>query len=200
MRKIILNLAGILVLASALAQNTLNPDERKRAIAHLKETENNLVSLTRGLSEQQLNFKEDDTAWSIAECVEHIAISEKNLIGMIQMSLKEDSDPSKRSEVQMTDDQILGLIESREQKVKTRTEFEPTNSFGSYAETMKTFRERRKANLQFVKSTREDLRNHYLQFPFGLIDSYQGILFMSGHTRRHTDQIKEIMSSEGFPN
>ncbi len=199
MKKFILNVAGLLLVTVTIAQTSINEEERKKALNHLKETESTLISMTKSLTSEQLNFKTDESSWSIAECMEHIAISEKNIIEMVQSSLKEDADPSKRSEVAMSDEQILGLITSREQKVKTRETFEPTNSFGGYSETVKAFRERRKANMKFVKSTDADLRNHYLQFPFGLIDSYQGVLFMSGHTKRHTDQIKEIMESDGFP-
>lgn len=199
MKKIILTLTGVLFMLASFAQTTITAEERKKALTHLKQTQSELTSLVAGLSESQVNFKPDENSWSIAECLEHIAISEKNLIGMIQNGLEGDSDPSKRSEVAMTDDQIVGLITSREQKVKTRKEFEPTNSLGDFNGTLKTFKERRKSNMKFVKSTDADLRNHYLQFPFGLIDTYQGILFMSGHTQRHTDQIKEIMENSEFP-
>lgn len=188
----------MMVVAASFAQTTISVEERKKALTHLKSTQNELVSLVNGLTEDQVNFKPDDS-WSIAECLEHIAISEKNLIGMIHSGLESESNPSKRSEVAMSDEQILGLITSREQKVKTRKEFEPTNSFGGFNGSIKAFRDRRKSNMKFVKSTDADLRNHYLQFPFGLIDTYQGILFMSGHTERHTAQIKEIMNHANFP-
>ncbi len=181
---------------SVAAQSTA---ERKKAVQHLKQTSQELMVAVKGLNENQLNYKTSEESWSIAECLEHLAISEKNLMGMVQMSLKEEADASKRSDVAMSDDQLLGLITSREQKVKTRKEFEPVNSFGSFKNTLNTFKERRKSNMEFVKTTDVQLRDYYLQFPFGLIDAYQGILFMSGHTTRHTNQIKEIMESEGFP-
>jgi len=33
-----------------------------------------------------------------------------------------------------------------------------------------------------------------VNFPFGKVDAYQVILLMSGHTIRHTDQIKEVIA------
>jgi 60 kDa SS-A/Ro ribonucleoprotein len=36
-------------------------------------------------------------------------------------------------------------------------------------------------------------------FPFGKIDTYQTILFMAAHSRRHTAQIEEILNNPGFP-
>ncbi|WP_420318873.1 DinB family protein [Ekhidna sp.] len=199
MKRITLQLFCLLWTVISIAQNSLSSEDQEKAIKHLKATQKELLAVVDGLNDEQINYKPNDDSWSVAECMEHIAISEKNLIEMIKMSLQEEADPDKRSEVAMTDDQILGLITSREQKVKTREEFEPTNSFGGFDETIETFQKRRKANIKFVKSADKNLRNYYLQFPFGLIDSYQGILFMSGHTERHIDQIREILASEGFP-
>ena len=104
-----------------------------------------------------------------------------------------------RSEVKMSDDDVIGLIQNRDQKVKTRPDLVPTNRFGSYDESLTEFKEKRKSNMKYVKSTEDDLRNRYFDFPFGKVDSYQIVLFMSGHTKRHTDQIKEVMASAGFP-
>ncbi|MEQ6168862.1 DinB family protein [Ekhidna sp. MALMAid0563] len=198
MKKVLSISVFTLIILTVCAQG-ITDQERKRALSHLKQTNGELANLVKGLSDEQVNYKPGEDQWSIAECLEHIAISEQNLMGMIQNSLQADPNPSKRSEVAMGDDQLLGLITSREQKVKTRKEFEPTNSFGGFTGTLKTFKQRRKSTMKFVKSTDLNLRNYYMQFPFGLIDSYQGVLFLSGHTKRHTDQIKEIMQSESYP-
>jgi hypothetical protein len=199
MKRMTTLLTAVFVMATNISAQSLSKEERKKAIENLKVSQVELQNQIKGLSEEQLNFKATTEAWSIAECVEHIAISENNIFGIVQMTLQEEPDPSKRSEVQMTDEQVLGLITSRDQKVKTRKEFEPTNSFGSYDETVSAFNEKRKSNMKYVKSTDDDLRNRYFQFPFGTIDSYQVILFMSGHTQRHIDQIKEVKASDSFP-
>ena len=99
----------------------------------------------------------------------------------------------------MSDDQILGFIIDRTEKIKTQPYLEPTNSFGSYSGSLDEFKTKRKASIKFVKSTEEDLRSHYFEFPLGVVDSYQVIMFMSGHSVYHTNQIKEIMALESFP-
>lgn len=199
MKKLVLSLSGLLLVAVAVAQTSTNSEDRKRALEHLKKTQSELTSLVSGLNEEQVNYKVDESSWSIGECLEHIAISEKNLIGMVQMGLQEKANPTRRSEVKLSDEQLLGIITSREQKVKTRKEFEPTDSFGGFKQTLKVFKERRKSNMKFLKTSELNLRHYYIQFPFGLIDAYQGMLFISGHTQRHTDQIKEIIESNAFP-
>jgi len=131
--------------------------------------------------------------------MEHIAISENSIFGIVLMTLANEPDPSKRTEVKFSDEQILDFIETREQKVKTRKEFEPSSKFGEYKGALVEFKTRRKTNMKYVKSSEDDLRNQYFDFPFGKTDAYQIILFMSGHTKKHTDQIKEVMASKNFP-
>jgi hypothetical protein len=178
---------------------SLTEAERKYAVDLLKETKDNLLKKVNGLTTEQLNFKASATSWSIAECVEHIAITENNLFGFAQTGLKEPADPSKRSELKMTDDAIVKMITDRSNKVKTQEAFEPTGKFGSFDGSLKEFKTKRDNSISYVKSTSDDLRNHYNDFPFGKIDTYQTIIFMAGHSKRHTDQIEDVMKNPSFP-
>lgn len=99
----------------------------------------------------------------------------------------------------MTDDQVKGIISSRERKVKTQEMFEPKNQFGSAAGSLKEFITKRDGNMEFAKTTQEDLRNHYAVMPFATFDSYQMLLFITGHSARHTAQIEEVISHPNFP-
>ena len=199
MKKIIVTIYLSLLVVAAMAQNSLTKEEKSKALDYMKETQKEVMDAVKGLSSEQLNYKPSEEAWSIAETMEHIAISENKIFGIVHMTLEEDPDPSKRSEVAMSDDQIMQIIESREKKVKTRPEFEPNTQFGGFDGSVAEFSKRRKENMQFVKMTEEDLRNRYFDLPFGTVDAYQVILFMASHSKRHADQIKEIKSSEGFP-
>lgn len=202
MKKIILPaiwLAVSLIGLNAIAQTAITDEDRKKAIEHLKNSQKDLLKTVKGLSESQLTFKSSPEAWSIAECVEHIAISESAFFGLMQKTLQEEADPSKRSELNFSDEQVAGFIVDRTTKIKTQEPFEPKNNFGSYDGSLKEFKTKRKANIAYVKSTKDDLRNHYYDFPFGKVDTYQIILFLSGHSIRHTSQIKEVIANEIFP-
>jgi uncharacterized damage-inducible protein DinB len=195
-----------LVIAVALVSmsfdrpdTSLTKEERQYAIDLLQETKDNLLKKVKGLSPEQLNFKPDANTWSVAECVEHIAISENNIFGFAQMGLKEPADPSKRSEVKMTDDAVVKMISDRSTKVKTQEAFVPTGKFGTFDATLTEFNTKRDNSINYIKTTSDDLRNHFNDFPFGKIDTYQTVLLMAGHSRRHTDQITEVMSNPNFP-
>lgn len=178
---------------------TLTEAERTYASNLLVETKENLLKKVNGLTAEQLNFKAEEKNWSVAECVEHIAISENNIFGFCQMALQQPADPSKRSEVKMTDEAIVKMIADRSNKRKTTETFEPTGKFGTFEETLQEFKTKRDNNINYIKTTSDDLRNHYNDFPFGKIDAYQTILFMAAHTKRHTEQIEETLKHADFP-
>ena len=182
------------------AQNGMTDEERKFAVKYLNDTQNEMLKILKGLSEAQLNFKPNAESWSVSECLKHITISEQNIwAGFIEAGLAKEADPSKRSEVQFSDEQVMGFLESREQKVKTFAPFEPQNKPETTATVLKEFKKLRSEHIKWVKKTEYDLRNRYGTTPFGTVDLYQAILFMSAHTRRHTDQMKEVMADAGFP-
>tara|TARA_R110002124_G_scaffold227889_1_gene393216 strand:- start:122695 stop:123297 length:603 start_codon:yes stop_codon:yes gene_type:complete len=199
MKKYLLLLSVLMLVSFTVSDNGLTESERLAAMAEMTTTHDHLLNNLKGLSEAQLNFKSSPDSWSIAECTEHITISEENIFGMIETALKTPADASRRSEVKMSDEQILSMTADRSTKVKTSEAFEPSGKYGSHEETLVAFKKKRKSNMQFVASTEEDLRNHYSETPFGIIDAYQVLLFMSAHTERHVLQIEEIKADPNFP-
>lgn len=194
----------ILIVAFALASfgvlsTGLTDEERKMAADHLQQTHERVVSTVSDLSDKQLNFKATPESWSVAECVEHLVISENMFNGMLQGALKAPANPALRDSVTMTDEKLIGFISVRDTKVKTPEPFEPTGKFGTHEETLEAFTAKRKEHIEFVTTTQEDLRNHYGQLPFAKIDGLQIILFMSGHTERHVAQMEEVMAHDDFP-
>ncbi len=199
MKKLLLPIVALVLVSFTVTTSSLSKNERRAAANEMKGTYAHLLKTIKGLSDAQLNFKPNPETWSVAECTEHIAISEENIFGLLEKALQTPADPSKRSEVKMSDAQIMKILVDRSNKVKTRKPFEPTGRFGSHKATVKAFKAKRKGNIKFVKKTKEDLRNHYTQLPFGTVDGYQILLFMSAHTERHISQIKEVMAHPDFP-
>jgi hypothetical protein len=199
MKTLLLPFALLLLVSFTVSDTKLTDPERLVAMTELTTSHDKLLSDLDGLSEEQLNYKSSPDSWSIAECTEHIAISENNIFGMLKGTLKTPADPSRRGEVKMGDEQILKMIADRSKKLKTQEVMEPTGKFGSHAATVKEFKTKRKASIQYIATTQDDLRNHYAEMPFGVMDAYQVLLFMSAHTDRHIAQIEEIMEDEDFP-
>jgi len=198
MKKIVLFLA-MAALSFMPADTQLTADERKAAVEKLTQTQEHMMKVLKGLTPSQLNYKADATSWSIAECAEHIAISESLIWGMVEGALKQPADASKRGDVKMKDDQIFNMISDRTNKIKTQEMFEPKNKFGSIDGTVKEFNDKRAAHIEYVKTTNDDLRDRYATLKFGTIDAYQVVLFLAGHNERHVKQMEEVMANAGFP-
>ncbi|MDO6601746.1 DinB superfamily protein [Arenibacter palladensis] len=199
MKKVILPIVFLALFAFTVVKSTLTDAEREFAVKELTKSHDHFLNTLEGLNEEQLNYKVTDDSWSIAECAEHIAISENMIFGMMQGTLAQEPDSSKRSEVKVTDEGLIAMIEDRSNKVKTSEPFEPSGKYGNFEETVNEFKTKRKEHIEYVKSTQDDLRNRYQQLPFGTVDAYQILLFMSGHTERHIKQMEEVMDDEDFP-
>jgi uncharacterized damage-inducible protein DinB len=198
----ILLIPALLLMSFSAVTPELTSAERKAALDYLASTKKDLLKSIKGLSAEQLNFKSSPEAWSVAECVEHIALSETNLFGMIQGTLKEQADPGRRSDIKLSDDDVFKAITDRSYKVKTQEAFVPSGKFGSHEATIKEFLAKREANMDYIRNTSDDLRNHFFTFPvesLGTLDSYQLFFFMAGHTNRHRLQIEEVKSHPAFP-
>ena len=108
---------------------TLTDKERKDAIDEFSKTELGVFNSLKGLSDAQLNFKPAPDKWSISDCVKHIATTEAFLWQMTDAALKQPADAAKRSAIKVTDEQVLQMVESRAQKIKTAPPLEPQNSY-----------------------------------------------------------------------
>lgn len=199
MNKIFFLVSMLICFSFTTADTKLNSKEKKSAINYFKETQKDLLKEIKGLSETQLNWKPADSVWSIANCVEHITLSEKNLFGWAMSTLKEPANPAKRTELKHDDEAIKKMIADRSFKAKAPEGFRPTGEFGNTTNTLDTFKVRRAALISYMKKTNDDLRNHFATTPLGLVDTYQVLLFLSAHSRRHTLQIAELKAMPGFP-
>ncbi len=166
----------------------------------MEQTRDALVKDVKGLSAAQINFKADTTRWSVVQCVEHIALAEAALTMVVQMSLKLPADPSRRDSIHFTDEQIMNILTDRSRKFNAPEMLKPIGTFGTMQVALDSFIVRRNRNIEFVKITPDDLRDHYFQNPgLGTIDDYQAILFMTAHSKRHTLQVEEVKANPGFP-
>jgi DinB superfamily len=180
--------------------NTLTQEERSFAVKYMEETRDGLIKDLEGLSQNQLQFRTAPDRWSIADCVEHIAISESFLFQAVQMSLKKEAEPGKRDSIKVSDEQLIKALTDRSHKAQAPEMLKPTGRFKSTGDALAAFLEQRNKNIEYVKTTNDDLRNHFFSHPLlGTIDDYQLLLLITAHSRRHTLQLEEVKADAGFP-
>lgn len=178
----------------------LTAAQRKFAVDYYNESKARLLKDLKGLSAAQLNWKVDSTRWSIAQCTEHIAVSESYILGWIQMALKQPATPEKKSEVKMTTDQLIAMMIDRSHKAQAPEPLKPSGRFGTTQDAIKAYTDRRDSTITYIQTTQDDLTNHFITHPvFGTLDTYQGLILLAAHSVRHTEQIEEVMAAPGFP-
>ncbi len=196
-----LALAAIAQTAVAPAPTTLTAEERDAALKSLQATHDAFLKSIAGLSDKEWKFKPAPDRWSIAEVSEHIAVSESMILGYVQKQIVTSAaTPEKRAEVKVTDQQILTLVPDRSHKAQAPEFLKPTNRWATRDELVKSFEDSRRATMDYVRTTNDDLRDHFGPHPLlGPMDAYQWILLISAHSERHTKQIEEVKADPNFP-
>lgn len=196
-------LAIAFCLAAIPAGETLTQTERDKAIAELEGSKQAFLDATKGLSEAQWNFKAAPDRWSIAECAEHIALSEGFIFGLVtEKIMKSPVAPEKREATKGKDELVVKLVQDRSHKATAPEPIDPRKNPMAHADSVKLFLDSRGKTEEYIKTTQEDMRDHIFDHPvpaFGTMDAYQWTMFMSGHSRRHTLQILEVKADPNFP-
>jgi uncharacterized damage-inducible protein DinB len=196
-----------LMVSSALSQmtqptgTTLTPEEREAASKLFQTTHDNFIKSISGLSQKQWTFKPAPDRWSVAEVAEHIAVSETTIMGLIQHPLMQSpAAPEKREQVKGKDQMIFEKVPDRSHKAQAPEMLRPTGRWATEAELAKAFEDARKANMDYIRTTNDDLRDHFFAHPvFGPLDGYQWLLLIGTHSARHTAQIEEVKADPNFP-
>ena len=206
MKRAMLFLSSAVLLAVAgvapVEAQALNKVERERLVNHLKNTRKALAKETKGLTPEQWSFKAGPERWSVAECLEHITVSEDLIFDYtINTVMKTPAQPEKynAAAAQAKDDQIAKMIPDRSWKAQAPEQLRPSGKWASPAETWKHFAASRKATIEYAKK-QAGLRAHFMDGPrIKDMDGYQWLLFLSAHSERHTAQIREVKADAKFP-
>ena len=75
-------LLAIFAVTMVASTPTLTQADRDKGIAELEGSRQAFLDATKGLTPAQWNFKAGPDRWSIAECAEHIALSEEFIFGV----------------------------------------------------------------------------------------------------------------------
>ncbi|HXB21069.1 MAG TPA: DinB family protein [Candidatus Solibacter sp.] len=196
-------LLAIVTVTIAASAQTLTQADRDKAVAELEGSRQAFLDATKGLSPAQWNFKAGPDRWSIAECADHIALSENFIFGVVTSQvMKSPATPEKRDAVKGKDEAIVKMLQDRTHKATAPEPIDPKKRPMSPEESVKQFLASRAHTIEYMKATQDALRDHFADHPvpaIGTLDAYQWIMLISGHSRRHTLQILEVKADPNFP-
>ncbi len=185
--------------STSAAGPPMTEDERERLVQMLEESKAGVLLSVEGLSDAQWQYKPAEDRWSIAECAEHIAAAEDFILGLMGEFMGAHSPEDQLVEDARRDEMITAVITDRSQKFQASDPLQPTNRYGSPSKSLEDFTRSRARTIALVRET-DDLRAYVGKHPaFGDLDALGWILFVSGHSERHTAQIEEVKTSPGYP-
>ena len=164
-------LTGAVVFSSSLLAGDVTKADRDMLVDHLKRTETS----------------------------EHITKAEDLLRSTVEGMMKAPAAPDILAKTKGKEEVILKNIPDRTRKAQAPEPLVPKGTFATKAALIEAFKAARAKTLAIATGT-SDLRAYGMAgFPIGEIDAYQGILFLSAHTERHTKQIEEVKATAGYP-
>lgn len=179
---------------------SMTASERTYLLNLLEETQSLYNQGTAEVSTVQVSFKPGINRWSVLEVMEHIAVVEMGIFSIVQGELNKPVDPSRRSEIKVSAEQIVQILTNRTGKVQAPEQVKPTGRFPNATVALEAFRRQHEQIMMFVQNSNADLHNRYWKHPAtGVIDLYQTLVLIAAHTQRHLLQIEEIKQTEGFP-
>jgi DinB family protein len=175
----------------------MTDSEREFATKQLLEGRDAVIRAISSLGDAQLQFKPQPDRWSIADCVEHLAVTEDLLFDLIAKGAPNPDgiplDPAK-------DGRLVAAIVDRSRKFSAPAAVRPHAHFASPADAVQHFRDSRKRTLAYTRCCTEDLRRLFTPHPvLGEIDCYRCLLLLALHPARHAAQIEEIKQHPQFP-
>lgn len=207
MKKAIILFSSLLLLSFQQQENIIHStssedltiNDKKHLLNYFQQTRESLDNEIKGLSEAQLQYQASPNSWSISQCVEHIIMTEKMLLGMSKELLSKPENIEMKEKAKQTDEALIAGMTNREEKFSAPKSLHPAGKYLNPVDAMKDFDAQRAEIIAFIEATPKDLRKHFTESPAGVIDAYQSFLFLAGHTERHTKQIQEIKANAAFP-
>jgi hypothetical protein len=170
-------------------------------MSYLHATRKMFLDATANLTPAQWNFKAGPDRWSIAECAEHIAVSEDFLWGMAEKLIAgPPADAEMIAKTKGKDEMLVKMVPDRTQKFQAPEPIQPKKLLSDPTEYVQRFKVSRDKHIAYIDTTQDSLRDKVAPHPAaGPLDAYQWILLMAGHTERHTLQILEVKADPNFP-
>jgi hypothetical protein len=163
---------------------------RDHLISELDRSETEFLDTLAEVTEEEANFRAGDASWTILDCVEHAALVETTMCGLVQTRYEVLPEPLIRPDFEA---KLSRNVVRRGRKVEAPESAHPHSRFATLVEATAHFREVRARTRDYVGSCVDDLRARTMAHPFaGTITCFECMLMIVGHPLRHAAQIREI--------
>jgi hypothetical protein len=183
----------------------LAPADLEQGRLYFQQSRDYLVGATANLSDAQWKFKPAPDRWSIAEILEHMAMTQDLILGPMWAELAQAPPPPPEQDYRQVDALLLNQAPRltrfpAPEMLHPSGQWSPADSLDRLLTGYRRLRE-------MLDST-QDLRQHALPSPpiralskgaYEVMDGYQWLIAVASHNERHTKQILEVKASPNFP-
>jgi hypothetical protein len=173
----------------------MTAEEKREVLGQLQAGRTALGAALEGVDEEMAARKPADGGWSIAECVEHVSVSERYLYSRLTCAERAEQ----RAENHVREARILVRGVDRSRRVECPADGLPVGRFGSLREALADFDAARAETVRFVEEFEDDPRCWMTDHPVipGPVNVVEIWLTMAVHVARHAKQIVEIRGALG---
>lgn len=178
----------------------MQASERDFAARYLEETRELVRGVASRVTEEQRNFTPAEDVWSIADCIQHLILTEASFHEMLEKLLAGPPDVENRGRTMHKDAVVKGTVPVRTTRVPAPAAMRPSRRWPDFDDLMRNFEAVRARTIRIAESCHNDLRCYVAPHPvLKNLDAYQWLVFLAGHSERHVRQAEEIMRHPAFP-
>ena len=184
-------------LAGTPYDTALNKKERKTLITEMKESRTAFLNSINGLSNTQLDYVPAEGKSSIRQYAVQVMNTQGQVYEKIDALMKQSSNSRERIQIKWTDEEIpTGISYWLDKQMEPGT----IDKIMNLQPLIGNFTRERTRQVNYVKTTTEDLRNHVMPHPFfGQLDCYQWLLVLSHQCKEVAGLIEKVKNDPGFP-
>lgn len=183
----------------------LTDEEFVELVKEMDESQDLLLGLITGLTDEQWNFKQNDERWSVAECVEHIVRSERALYEYALNAMKNPPDPEWYDRTKTKQTFLRKVMPNRNPGgvggAQAPMEIRPTEKWDR-ATAIEEFYKVHGEVRAYIETMPREIKNHTFEHPFPIfnwLNAYDWLLYVPLHTVRHSRQIIEVQEDPNYP-
>jgi hypothetical protein len=179
----------------------LTEPQRDRVIQLLEDSRAEFLAAVDGLTAAEWRFKPAPGVWSVAECAEHIMLSEGLLFSRVKKAIAGQPNPDWAAQTAGKHVLLEQALLSRMGKALAPEAITPTGKF-TRQEILSRYEGDRAQTLEFMRTTQLPLDQYTLDHPFPVfrtLSAYQWALYIPLHNLRHDQQIAEVKAAPDYP-
>lgn len=172
--------------------------DKKLLLTLLQSSLDEITALVTNLTEEQFVQIPADSTWSAGQIVEHLSQIEDGFLREYFVAINIPPADSKAKIVYTTDSLMLAY-ESTPEKTKARGTNLPLNRYCHKADAIRILVSNRSETIRVITDEKRDMRKVFTyrakaNQTFEARDMYQHFLLLAAHMKRHTIQLKKVLT------